>query len=238
RQEPGNRYAHERGQFCCDASDAHREGQRSPQIIHGLATVLTALMGVPLAWFLARTEFRGKSIVDSLLTVPIILPPTVVGYLLILLLGVQSPIGVVLNSRFGFRMLFTEGAAVLAAVVVAFPLLLIPARAAFADIERELEDMARLMGAGPLRLFWHVSLPLARRGIAGGLLLAFARSLGEFGATVMVFGVTRKTLPILIWYENESSSLSAAAPAVCVLLVVSLSVIFIFHRAGFARRER
>jgi molybdate transport system permease protein len=200
------------------------------------STAITALVAIPTAWFLARKMFTGKAALETLLIVPLILPPTVVGYLLIYLLGIQSPIGAWLD-RFSIRLLFSEWGAVLAASVVSFPLLLLPARSAFAGVERELEDIARLMGAGPLRMFWHVSLPMARRGIAGGLLLAFARSLGEFGATVMVFGMTRKTLPILIWYENDSSDLRAAVPAVCLLLAVSLAVIAIFNLARLGQRD-
>ena len=201
-----------------------------------IATALTALSAIPIAWLLARRSFFGKTVVETILTVPLVLPPTVVGYLLIYLLGIQSPMGAWLD-RHSIRLLFSEWGAVLASAVVSFPLLLLPARAAFAGVERESEEVARLMGAGTLGVFWHVSLPMARRGIAGGLLLAFARSLGEFGATVMVFGITRKTLPVLIWYENESSDLRAAAPAVCLLLAVSLGVIAILNLAGLGKRE-
>ena len=205
--------------------------------IAGLATVLTALLAIPLAWFLARVAFPGKSFVEAVIMTPLVLPPTVVGYLLIFMLGIQSSIGGWIDRHFNQRLLFSGWGAVLASAVVSFPLLLLPARAAFASVERELEDVARLMGANAMQIFWHVSLPIARRGIAGGVLLAFARALGEFGATVMVFGVTRKTLPILIWSKNESSDLGAAVPAVCVLIAVSLGVIAIFNLAGLGRRE-
>src|SRR5689334_10883964 len=125
------------------------------------ATVLAALVAVPLAHLLARRVFPGKSLVETVLVVPLVLPPTVVGYLLIVAFGIQSPIGRWLDAEFGFRFIFSETGAVLASAVVSLPLLLLPARAAFANVERELEDVARLMGAGPLQLFWHVSLPLA-----------------------------------------------------------------------------
>jgi molybdate transport system permease protein len=201
------------------------------------ATVLAAAAAIPIAYLLARRRFPGKFIVETLLTVPLILPPTVVGYLIIEALGMQSPLGKWMDAVFGFRLLFTMGGAVVAAAVVAFPLLLLPARAAFAGVERELEEVARLMGAGPISVFWHVSLPLARRGIAGGLLLAFARALGEFGATVMVFGMARKTLPVLIWYYDSFSGMSDAAPAVCILLAVSLLVMGVYNRSGLSRQE-
>jgi len=201
------------------------------------ATALVSLTAIPVAYLLARWKFPGKSIVETILMLPLILPPTVVGYLLIIAFGIQSPIGRWMDSTFGLRLLFTETGAVLASAVVAFPLLLLPARAAFAEVQRELEDVARLMGAGRIAVFWHVSLPLARRGIAGGLLLAFARALGEFGATVMVFGVARKTLPVLIWYYNEFAGMNSAVPAVCVLLAISLIIMSIYNRSGLGRQE-
>jgi molybdate transport system permease protein len=201
------------------------------------ATVLVSLTAIPIAYLLARFTFPGKSIVETLLTLPLILPPTVVGYLIIIAFGIQSPIGRWMDASFGLRLLFSEAGAVLASAIVAFPLLLIPARAAFAEVERDLEEIARLMGAGRLATFWYVSLPLARRGIAGGLLLAFARALGEFGATVMVFGVARKTLPVLIWYYNEFAGINSAAPAVCVLLAISLIIMAIYNRSGLGRQD-
>jgi len=201
------------------------------------ATALAAAFALPLAYLLARRKFAGKSIVETILMLPLVLPPTVVGYLIIIAFGIQSPLGKWLNATFGFRLLFTETGAVAASAVVAFPLLLLPARAAFAGVEREFEEIARLMGAGPLSVFWHVSLPMARRGIAGGLLLAFARALGEFGATVMVFGTARKTLPVLVWYSNESSGMRDAAPAVALLLGASLLVMALYNRSGLGRQE-
>ena len=201
------------------------------------ATALAAALAIPLAYLLARRNFPGKSIVETLLMLPLVLPPTVVGYLIIIASGIQSPLGKWMDDTFGFRLLFTQTGAILASAIVAFPLLLLPARAAFASVERELEEIARLMGAGPISVFWHVSLPMARRGIAGGLLLGFARALGEFGATVMVFGIARKTLPVLIWYYNEFSGMSDAAPAVCVLLAISLIVMAIYNRSGLGRQE-
>jgi molybdate transport system permease protein len=201
------------------------------------ATVLATVVAIPLAHLLARRTFPGKAIVETLLALPLILPPTVVGYLIIIVFGIRSPIGYWLNATFGFRLLFTEAGAVVAAAVVSFPLLLLPARAAFANVNRELEDVARLMGAGPISVFWHVSLPLARRGIAGGLLLAFARSLGEFGATMMVFGASRKTLPVLIWYYNEFAGMGNAVPAVCMLLALSLIIMAVYNRSGLGRQE-
>ena len=113
-----------------------------------IATAVVAAVGIPLAYFLARRRFFGRTLVETLLTVPLVLPPTVVGYLIILAVGVQSPIGQFLDRAFGYRLLFTIPGAILAAVIVSLPLLLLPARAAFAAIEPEYEEIARLFGAG------------------------------------------------------------------------------------------
>jgi len=203
-----------------------------------VATAVTAVIAIPLAFFFARKSFFGKSVIEAILTLPLVLPPTVVGYFLIVLLGVNGLVGRWLDTWFGVRLVFDWRGAVIAAAVVSFPLLFLPAKAAFASIERELEDIATVMGAGPLRIFWHVSLPLARRGIMSGLLLAFARSLGEFGATVMVLGdiTGRQTLPISIYSDYTSGrsleSFSPAWLAVCALSGISLVVILIYNRSA------
>jgi molybdate transport system permease protein len=208
-----------------------------------IATMVTAVLAIPLAFFLARKKFVGKSLIEAIFTLPLVMPPTVVGYFLVVLLGVNGWIGRWLNEWFGLRLIFDWRGAVIAAVVVSFPLLFLPAKAAFASIERELEDIATLMGAGPLRIFWHVSLPLARRGIVSGLLLAFARALGEFGATVMIFGDIsgHQTLPISIYSDYTSGrSLESSSPtwmAVTALSVVSLLVILVYNRATALSRE-
>lgn len=204
------------------------------------ATALVAVIGIPLAYFLARRRFVGKTLLETLLTVPLVLPPTVVGYVIIRILGVRSPIGALLDRAFGYRLLFSMEGAMLAAVVVSLPLLLIPARAAFAAVEPEYEEIARLFGAGRLSTFWHVNLPLARRGIASGLLLAFARALGEFGATYMVFGGQegRQTLPISIYEDYVGNEAARAVPAVVLLMAVSLLVIYAYNRAPNSTRSR
>lgn len=201
-----------------------------------LATLLASLVAVPLAFVVARRRFFGKSILETLLTLPLVLPPTVVGYCILHFLGVRSPIGAWLLNTFDMRISFSLTGAILAGTTVALPLLYLPARAAFAGVDRELEDLSRLMGAGPLRIFWNVSLPLARRGIASGLLLAFARALGEFGATIIVFGSfpDRETLSISIYTASESGS---AWPAVIILTLTSLMVIFLYNRLPVTRQD-
>lgn len=208
--------------------------------IASLATMLACAVGIPLAFVLARRRFPGKSIIEAVLTVPLVLPPTVVGYGLIIALGHDSFLGHVIEQVFGSGILFTVSGAVIASAVVSLPLLYLPTKSAFASIETELEDIARVMGANPVEVFWHVSLPMARRGIASGVLLAFARALGEFGATLMVFGSQehRKTLPILVYdLAYESGSGSRAAPAIIVLVAISLLIIFLCNRPSLAGRD-
>jgi molybdate transport system permease protein len=197
-----------------------------------VATALVALIGVPLSYFMARRNFSGKSILDAVLLVPLVLPPTVVGYVILILLGTRGLLGSPLHNAFDYSILFNWHGAVIASAIVALPLLYLPARSAFASIDPEMLDISKLMGAGTLQTFWHVSLPLARRGIASGLLLAFARALGEFGATVMVMGnlAGRQTLPISIYDDYISGEPRKALPAVIVLTVISFVVVLFYNR--------
>jgi molybdate transport system permease protein len=203
------------------------------------ATALVALVAVPLAFVLSRHAFRGKSVLEALLTLPLVLPPTVVGYLLIMTFGARGWAGAWLERWFGYSLVFRFEGAVLASAVVAFPLLYMPAKSAFASVEREFEDTARVMGASSLQLFWYVSLPMARRGILSGIILAFARALGEFGATVMVFGwqPRRITLPISIYADYEQGQLAHAAGAVIALTALSLALIASYNRSTSGRQE-
>jgi molybdate transport system permease protein len=207
--------------------------------IAGAATAAGALVAVPLALFMSRRRFKGKSVVDALIIVPMVLPPTVVGYAIIILLGTRGWVGQWLHQAFGYSIIFRFEGAVLAAGVVSFPMLYLPAKAGFAAVEREQEDSARLMGANRWQVFWHVSLPLARRGIYSGLLLAFARALGEFGATVMVFGwfANRLTLPISIYFDFEQDDLSHAAPAVIALAAISLALTIAYNRSAASKQD-
>jgi len=164
----------------------------------------------------------------------------VVGYGLIVLLGRRGWIGSMIARHLnGYTILFRPEGAVIAALVVALPLLYLPAKAAFVSVDRELEDVARLLGAGRWRTFWQISLPLARRQIAAGLLLAFARALGEFGATLMVLGDLsgRRTLPIVIYDATAGADYGQAIPAVLTLSAVSLVVVLIFNRLPLSRED-
>lgn len=203
--------------------------------IAACATVLAAAAAVPLAFVMARHRFRGKSLVEALILVPMVLPPTVVGYLLIMSLGARGWLSSLLG---GYSIVFRFEGAVLAAAVVALPMLYLPAKAGFASVERDLEDIAVLMGANRLQLFWHVSVPLALKGLASGVVLAFARAIGEFGATMMVYGLQpdRYTLPISIWVDFEQNQLSDAWPAVLALCGLSLSLVMLYNATSASRQ--
>ena len=220
------------------------EGRLWPPLMLSLkvalaATVVVVVVAIPLAYAMARRTFVGKSVVEALLIVPLVLPPTVVGYLILVAVGARSAVGRVLENGLGYSLLFNWHGAALASAIVALPLLYLPTKAAFAGVERDMEEIARLMGANRLQVFWHVALPLARRGIASGLLLCFARALGEFGATIMVMGDLpgRQTLPIAIYNDYVSGDLARAWPGVIALTAISLAVIFVYNRSVLARRE-
>jgi molybdate transport system permease protein len=205
-----------------------------------LATLLAALVAVPLAYVLARKQFVGKALLETAAMLPLILPPTVVGYALMMLFGVQGILGRPIYHLTGFRFLFSTTAAVVAAAIVAFPLLLIPSRAAFAAIDRELIEVARLLGASPVQVFFQLSLPLAMRGIAAGLVLAFARALGELGATIMVLGDVdgHRTLPISVYFQVvESGNLHKALGAVLLLSAASLILTVFYSRSRLLRPQ-
>lgn len=204
------------------------------------ATVLAALAALPLAFVMARRRFYGKSLIEALAMAPLVLPPTVVGYLIITTLGAQGWVGQWLHQTFGYSLIFRFEGAVLAAAIVALPMVYMPSKAGFASVDRELEDIARLMGANRLQMLWHVSLPLAWRGIAAGGVLAFARALGEFGATLMVFGWQpgRITLPISIYSDYEQGNLRHATAAVLALSAASLALIILYNRSAASRQEQ
>jgi molybdate transport system permease protein len=152
-----------------------------------LSTLLIAPLGLAVAWLLARKRWRGKSLVETLVTLPLVMPPVATGLLLLKFFGRRSGIGQLLD-RAGIEIIFTWRAVVIAMMVMSFPLLVRSCRVAFEEVSVRLEQVARTLGAGDARLFFTITLPLAKRGIIGGLVLAFARAVGEFGATIMIAG--------------------------------------------------
>lgn len=153
-----------------------------------LSTLLVLPFGVALAWLLARREWRGKSLVETIVALPLVMPPVATGLLLLKLLGRRGPLGGWLENHLGLEIVFTWRGVVAATAVMSFPLLVRTVRVAFENVNPRLEHVARTLGAGPWRVFATITVPLARRGIVAGALLAFARALGEFGATIMVAG--------------------------------------------------
>ena len=195
--------------------------------IAGLATLIGSVLGILIGFFLARSNFWGKNILDTLLTLPMVLPPTVLGYYLLTLIGQKSIFVQWLYDSFGIRLIFTWQAAVIAATIVAFPLILKPARAAFEDVNREYEQAGSMLGLSNIGIFFRITLPLAWRGILSGILLAFARALGEFGATLMVAGATQKTqtLSIAIYRAYNSFDYKTANYLVLVTSVVCIIIL-------------
>jgi molybdate transport system permease protein len=154
----------------------------------GISTLLVLPLGLALAWCLARPRWKGKAVLETIVTLPLVLPPVVTGLFLLQMLGRRGPVGRWFHEMFGLDIIFTWRAVVIALTVMSLPLLVRSARSAFEGVDRAYEQIARTLGAGEWRIFCTVTLPLARRGVLGGTLLAFARALGEFGATIMVAG--------------------------------------------------
>lgn len=199
------------------------------------ATVLNALIGIPLAYLLARRAFRGRTLVDLLVTLPLVLPPTVTGYYLIVLLGRRGWLGAPLYTLTGFTLAFTWYAAVVAATVMALPLLVRTARAAIESVDHELERAAFTLGRSEWRTALEVTLPLARNGIIAGLVLAFARALGEFGATLMLAGNIpgqTTTVPLAIYTAVQTGERGDALVLVAALTALSCLVLVAAGRLG------
>ncbi|WP_313701926.1 molybdate ABC transporter permease subunit [Achromobacter sp.] len=199
--------------------------------VAGWATLLATVAGTAAAYGLSRWRWPGRDLLDAILTLPLVLPPTVLGYYLLVLLGRRGIIGETL-ARWNIELVFTWQGAVIAASVVAFPLVFKSARAAFENVDGQLENAARVLGVGEAAVFFRVTLPLAARGIAAGVLLAFARALGEFGATLMIAGNLpgrTQTLSVAIY---EAVQAGDDATANMLVLVTSITCIVVLLAAG------
>ena len=195
-----------------------------------VATLAVALAGTALAFLLARREFRGKEALDSLVTLPMVLPPTVTGYYLILLLGRRGLLGKYLFAITGWTVAFTWQAAAIAAGVMALPLMVKSARAALESIDRRYELVSFSLGKSELETFFRITLPLASRGILAGVVLSFARALGEFGATLMLAGNIRgktQTMPLAIYEAFISGEDQKAQTMAVILTLTSIAVIYL-----------
>jgi molybdate transport system permease protein len=190
-------------------------------------------IGLALGYLQARREYRGRALVDVLIVLPIVLPPSVTGYYLIMLLGREGVLGGPLYRLFGVSIIFTFWAAVAAAVAVALPLFIKFAQAAFHGVDPELEAVARTLGAGPVGTFFRVSVPVAWRGLVAGMVLSFARALGEFGATLMFAGNIpgrTNTMTLEIWSAYQAGDDLRATALVVTLTAVSVAVVLAFSR--------
>lgn len=204
-----------------------------------LTTILIAPPGILLAWWMARRSWPGKSLVDTLLALPLVVPPVATGLLLLELFGRRGPLGAALYRWAEMDIVFTWRAVLVASAVMAFPLLVRAARIGFEQAQEEMEDAAKVEGAGSLQIFWHVNLPLAVRGITGGLILAYARCLGEFGATILIAGNIpgRTTTISLAIYQHVQLGQDAAAYRLLLVSVV-LAFFAIWSSEYFLRRAK
>jgi molybdate transport system permease protein len=205
------------------------------------ATALNLVLGTAAGWLLSRRRFVGRDLIDSVLTLPLVLPPTVMGYYLLVLIGKRGWLGHWLQSSFGINLIFTWQGAVIAATVVAFPLILRSARTAFEAVDPQLEKAARVLGLSEWALFFRVSLPMAWPGLLAGTLLVFARSLGEFGATLMVAGSIpgrTQTLSIAVYEAVQAGQDDTANVLVAITSITCIAVLLAAGRLARAGRAR
>ena len=203
--------------------------------VAAISTALALVIGLWLAWILANRKFRGKEVLDAAITLPLVLPPTVLGYYLLIVLGRASPVGHAYEWLFGAPLVFTWQAAVVASLFHSTPLLVKSTRAAFESVDRSYEKAARSLGATELRLFWRVSLPLVRRSILAATALAFARSLGDFGVTLMIAGdIPNRTQTVSIAIFDAVEGGNGAAARVLVLIISALALIILTLANRFA----
>ena len=203
--------------------------------VAALAVLIAAPLGTAIAWTQARVRHPFKRAVDVMVLVPMVLPPTVVGFLLVVLLGRRGVLGPALEEIFGLRLIFTSTAAVLASALAALPVMVKAAQPAFESVPRELEDVGRSLGLSPMAVFLRVSLPAARRGLLAGLVLSFARAMGEFGATLMFAGNSpgkTNTMPLEIFAAYQAGDDARALLYVLVLLGFAIVVALAAARLG------
>jgi molybdate transport system permease protein len=206
--------------------------------VASVATLVALVAGSALAWLLARKRFPGRDLLDALVTLPLVLPPTVLGYYLLVLLGTRSSFGGFLYHRFGIRLTFTVTAAVIAATIHALPLVTKSLRAAFESVDIQLEAAARTLGLGGLRIFFRVTLPLAWRGVLAATALAFARSLGDFGVTIMIAGNIpgkTQTASVAIYDAVQAGRDNEAFTLAVIVSLIAVAMLYLVNRFGRMR---
>ena len=199
-----------------------------------MAAVATLVMlppGVGLAWVLARRSFWGQHVIETLVTLPLVLPPVATGLILLKLLGRRGPLGRVLEAA-GIEIIFTWRAVVVAMAVMGLPLLVRAARSGFEQVDRRYEQIAETLGASPARVFFTISLPLARRGVLAGAVLGFSRALGEFGATIMIAGALpgTRTLSVAIYSYTQTGRDAAAVALLVAAATIAFAAVFVSNR--------
>jgi molybdate transport system permease protein len=205
--------------------------------VAAIATIFIVVVGVPIAYVLARKRFPGRDLISLILTLPMVLPPVVTGYLLLLVVGNKGVLGRAFHALTGHNLgiVFTWQAAVIASIAVSFPFLLVTARAAIEAVDQELINASYMLGRSELETAWRVVIPLAGRGILAGATLAFARAMGEFGATIMLAGNMpgkTNTMPLTIYTETLYGSWGSAVWMVLLFVLVAGAVLYASNRLG------
>jgi len=196
-----------------------------------IATIITFFVGIAAAYWMTNYNGKFKSAVDTIFTLPLVLPPTVVGFFLLLIFGKNGPMGKLL-LKIGANLIFSWPAAVVAATIIAFPLMYRTTKGAFEQVDNNIVNVARTLGVSSWKIFWRVILPLAWPGIAAATILSFARALGEFGATLMVAGNIpgrTQTIPLAIYFAAESGEMDKALMWVILIVIISTVVIFLMN---------
>lgn len=196
-----------------------------------LATIITSIIGIFISYKMANYKGRGRGFIDGIFTLPLILPPTVIGFFLLLLCGKNGFIGKIFMS-FNKNIIFSWSATVIAAAVVAFPMMYRTCRSAFEQIDKNMISAARTLGLSETKIFFKIAIPLAWPGIIGGLVLSFARALGEFGATLMIAGNIpgrTQTMPVAIFFAVESGNMNRAMLWVLIIIAISFIMIFLLN---------
>lgn len=205
------------------------------------SVLIVTCLSIPVAGHMVKRKFPGKDIVESLMTLPLVLPPSVIGFILLYIFGKNGPLGQFLESMFHVRVVFTIWGAIIAAVVVSFPLMYQSVKAAIESVDPNLENAARTLGAGEFKVFLTITLPLAWNGVLAGFVLAFARSLGEFGATLMIAGNIpgkTQTMPLAIYFYSEAGMSHEAVVLVLIMTIFSFIVIYGLNHWGKGSMRR
>lgn len=204
------------------------------------ATVIAVLLGVSLAWVLAKCHIPGKEWLDAAISLPLVLPPTVLGYYLLVVLGQRSWLGKAIESILGFQLAFTPLAAVLAATIHALPLMVKSVRVAFEEVDQSLENVARTLGAGELRVAFTITIPLALRGIWAATALAFARALGDFGVTIMIAGNIpgkTQTASVAIYDAVQAGRDRDALWLSAIVSALAIAILYVINLRAYRRRS-